>query len=71
MALVSCLVPSSRIGCELIQKVGRARIPIVIAFSRPKTPAVELAEKLNISLVYVSSDHTLIGYSGAQRIIHA
>jgi len=66
----SCIVLSSRISYELIQKVGRARIPIAMAFSRPTTLAVELAEKLNISLVLISGGHTLIAYSGAQRIIH-
>jgi len=71
LAGTRCLVLSSRISYELIQKVGRACIPIVMAFSRPTTLAVELAEKLNITLVYISSDHTLIAYSGAQRIIHA
>jgi len=71
MAGTVCLVLSSRISYELIQKVGRARIPIAMAFSRPTALAVELAEKLNISLVYISNDHTLIAYSGAQRIIHA
>lgn len=71
LADTSCLVLSSRISYELIQKIGRARIPIAMALSRPTCLAVELAEKLNISLVYISSDHTLIAYSGAQRIIHA
>ena len=70
LADTSCIVVSSRISYELIQKVGRARIPIAVAFSRPTTLAVELAEKLNISLVFISSDHTLTAYSGAQRIIH-
>jgi FdhD protein len=66
-----CLVLSSRISYELIQKVGRARIPIVIALSRPTALAVELAEELNISLAHLNSDQTLVVYSGAQRIFHA
>lgn len=65
-----CLVLSSRISYELIQKVGRAQIPIVMALSRPTALAAELAGKLNISLIYLSSGRTLVAYSGAQRIIH-
>lgn len=67
----ACLVLSSRISYELIQKAGRAGIPIVMALSRPTALAVELAKQLNISLVHISSDHTLVVYSGAQRIVDA
>jgi len=66
-----CMVLSSRISYELIQKVGRAGIPIVMALSRPTALAVELAEKLNLSLVHISGDQTLVIYSGAQRILDA
>jgi FdhD protein len=64
-----CMLLSSRISYELIQKVGRARIPIVMALSRPTVLAVELAQKLNISLIYISSDDTLVVYSATHRII--
>jgi len=66
-----CLVLSSRISYEMIQKVGRARIPIVIALSRPTALAVELAEKLHISLVHLSGDQSLAIYTGMQRILNA
>ena len=71
LADTACMMLSSRISYELIQKVGRARIPIVLALSRPTTLAVELAEKLNISLVYIPNDRTLFVYTGTQRIITA
>ena len=44
------LVLSSRISYELVQKAARARIPIILAKSRPTALAVELAEKLNMAL---------------------
>lgn len=66
-----CMVLSSRISYELIQKAGRARIPIVMALSRPTALAVKLAEELNISLVNITNDRTLTVYSGAQRIMSA
>jgi FdhD protein len=68
LADIICMVLSSRVSYELIQKVARARIPIVLAMSRPTTLAVELAEKLNITLACVPDDQTLTVYCGGQRI---
>lgn len=65
-----CMMLSSRISYELIQKVARARIPVLMAMSRPTTLAVELAEKLNISLVCAPKDNGLSVYSGHQRLIY-
>jgi FdhD protein len=64
-----CMVLSSRISYELIQKAGRARIPIVMALSRPTMLAVELSQKLNITLIHISSKDTLVIYSGTHRIM--
>jgi FdhD protein len=44
------LVLSSRISYELVQKAARARIPIILAKSRPTALAVDLAEQLNMTL---------------------
>ncbi len=63
-----CMVLSSRISYELVQKTARARIPIILAMSRPTTLAVELAEKLNITLAYIPNDHEFLVYCGAQRL---
>jgi FdhD protein len=71
LADTACLVMSSRISYELVQKVGRARIPIVVAISRPTSLAVDLARKLNITLVCIPDDHTLLVYSAPHRIRHA
>jgi FdhD protein len=65
-----CMMLSSRISYELIQKVARARIPILMAMSRPTTLAVELAEKLNITLVCAPKKEGLSVYSGKQRLIY-
>jgi FdhD protein len=63
-----CMMLSSRISYELIQKVARARIPVLMAMSRPTTLAVELAEKLNITIVCAPKNDGLTVYSGRQRL---
>lgn len=48
---VALLVLSSRISYELVQKAGRAKIPVVAGLSRPTAFAVNLAEQLGITLI--------------------
>jgi FdhD protein len=65
--LAKVLVMSSRISYELVQKAARARLPIILAHSRPTTLAVELAQDLNISLASAAKPSGLYLYSHAQR----
>lgn len=46
----SLLVLSSRISYELVQKAARARVPVILAVSRPTSLAVQLAAELNMTL---------------------
>ncbi|MBL0713308.1 MAG: formate dehydrogenase accessory sulfurtransferase FdhD [Desulfosarcina sp.] len=50
LSRIGFLVLSSRISYELVQKAARARIPVILANSRPTALAVALAEGLNITL---------------------
>ena len=52
------LILSSRISYELVQKSARARIPIILAHSRPTALAVDLAARLNITLASMDDDDT-------------
>ena len=64
------LVLSSRISFELVQKAARARIPIILAISRPTALAVQLATELNITLATQSSDGPgVYVFCSAQRLI--
>ncbi len=64
------LVLSSRISFELVQKAARARIPIILAISRPTALAVQLATELNITLATQSTDGPgLYIFCAAQRLI--
>ena len=63
------LTLSSRISYELVQKAARARIPVVLAFSRPTSLAVELASKLDMTLACPAPQTGLYIYCGANRLI--
>lgn len=64
------LILSSRISYELVQKAARARIPIILAHSRPTALAVELAIRLNITLAALDEDDAgLYVFCGEQRLI--
>ncbi len=63
------LILSSRISYELVQKAARARIPIILALSRPTSLAVELASKLNLTLACLAEDSGLYIFCGEHRLI--
>ncbi|MFZ3048872.1 MAG: formate dehydrogenase accessory sulfurtransferase FdhD [Desulfatirhabdiaceae bacterium] len=61
-------VVSSRISYELVQKVARAHIPIIISKSRPTALAVEMGKSLNMTLVCADKSSELIIFCGENRI---
>lgn len=60
---------SSRISYELVQKAARARIPILLAVSRPTHLAVSLARELNITLAGFARPDGLYIYTHPQRLV--
>jgi FdhD protein len=67
LAKARLLVLSSRISYELVQKAARAKIPAILALSRPTTLAVELGEALNMTLATLSGDDRLQVYCHPER----
>jgi len=63
------LVLSSRISYELVQKCARARIPIILAVSRPTSLAVELAIRLNITLACLAPQSGIFVFCGGYRLL--
>jgi FdhD protein len=61
-------VLSSRISYELVQKAGRAHLPILISFSRPTALAVEFAQALNMTLACRGGDSELLVFCGDKRL---
>jgi len=62
------LTLSSRISYELVQKTARARIPVILAVSRPTSLAVELATKLNMTLACRAEKTGLLIFCGEERL---
>jgi len=66
----SLLVLSSRISYELVQKAARARLPVILAMSRPTSLAVQLAAQLNITLACIDKKGGLDLFCGEERLIN-
>jgi FdhD protein len=62
------LILSSRISYELVQKAARAKIPYILAASRPTALAVELADSLNMTLATASKEPGIYVYCGSRRL---
>lgn len=67
--LAKVAVLSSRISYELVQKSVRARIPILMALSRPTRLAVELGSRLGMSLAGAMRPDGLFLYCNSQRFV--
>jgi FdhD protein len=59
---------SGRVSSEILLKVAKMNIPILVARSAPTDLAIALAEDLNISLVGFARGDRLNIYSGPERI---
>lgn len=68
LAQARLLTLSSRISYELVQKAARARIPLILAISRPTALAVELATALNMTLASLGRRDSLMIYSHPRRL---
>ena len=62
------LILSSRISYELVQKAARAKIPFILAASRPTALAVELADSLNMTLASPFKGSGTNVYCGTRRL---
>jgi FdhD protein len=60
-------VLSSRISYELVQKAARAKVSVILAISRPTSLAIELAERMNITLACLAKGSGLYVFCGDQR----
>lgn len=68
LAEAGLLVMASRVSYELVQKAARARIPVILAVSRPTALAVELARALNMTLATKAKGIGLFVFSAPHRL---
>jgi len=61
-------VLSSRISYELVQKAARAHLPILVSISRPTALAVELGQRLNMTLACMGKESGLLVFCGEERL---
>ncbi len=65
---VAVMILSSRLSYELVQKAGRAKIPIIFSKSRPTSLAVSLAMELNLTVACASKETGILVFCGENRL---
>jgi FdhD protein len=66
--LAKILTVSGRVSYEIVQKCYRAKIPVLTAISAPSSLAVEIAKKVNMTLVAFCRENRATIYSGNSRV---
>lgn len=63
------LLVSGRAGFEIVQKAAVARIPVVAALSAPSSLAVDLADRLGVTLVAFLRPPRASVYTHPERLV--
>jgi FdhD protein len=63
------LLTTGRVSSEMLNKVARMRVAVVISLTSPTSLSVQLAQVWGITLIGYTRRRTFRVYSGAQRIV--
>lgn len=63
------MVFTGRVSSEIILKISKMNIPIIIARSAPTSLALDMAEELGITVIGFARGERLNIYTHAQRVI--
>jgi len=63
------IITSGRVTSEILTKVLRCRIPIIVAAGAPTNQAVKLARSVNLSVVGLAREDIMYIFSGEERIV--
>ena len=66
----SMLCVSGRVAYEIVQKAVRAGISTIVAVGAPSSLAVDVAERVGVTIVGFVRDDRMVVYSHAERITH-
>ncbi len=64
-------IVSSRLSFEMVQKAGVLGLEILVGLSAPTSMAVEMAERLNITLIGFLRENSMSIYTHRERIFHS
>ena len=67
--LARCMTVSGRISYEIVSKCYAAGIPFLAAVSAPSSMAVDMAEKMGITLLAFCRESKLTAYSNTERLM--
>lgn len=63
------LTLTSRVSYEMVQKAVRAKIPVVLAVSRPTELAISLADRLGLTIACSDRSHGLYVFTHPERLV--
>ncbi len=63
------IMTSGRVSSEILSKVLRCRIPVIVAAGAPTNQAVKLARSANLTVVGLAREDIMYIFSGEERII--
>ncbi|MGO9138800.1 MAG: formate dehydrogenase accessory sulfurtransferase FdhD [Syntrophales bacterium] len=63
------ILTSGRVSSEILSKILRCRIPIIVAAGAPTNQAVKLARNVNLTVVGLARGSIMCIFSGEERIV--
>jgi len=65
------LLLSGRLSSEIVSKAARAKVPVLVSRTAPTTMAIDIARRVNITLIGFLRGHRLNVYSHPERIMRS
>ncbi len=63
------ILTSGRVSSEILSKILRCRIPVIVAAGAPTNQAVKLAKNVNLTVVGLARGSIMCIFSGEERIV--
>jgi len=63
------LATSGRISAEILNKIAKRKIPVVVSFGAPTSLAVSLAKDLGLTIIGFVHEQYMAIFAGDQRVI--